>query len=331
MDQVPASFPNYLPVPELQRLPPLEPFEHHEHGKNADPTFPDLFPPGAGVIEHLTPQFGSEVSGIQLSQLTDKGRDQLALFVAQRKVVAFRDQDFAHLSIDDALDYGGYFGRHLIHPTSAAPKGYPEIHLVHRGPESKTCANALHSRNSAVYWHSDLSFEEQPPGTTFLYVLDGPPSGGDTVFADMVQAYQRLSPEFRKRLHGLTAEHTSADHIQSEGGNSRRPAITTAHPIVRTHPATGEKAVFVNDVITKRIVGLKKEESDLLLKFLFDQTALSHDLQVRLRWKPGTVVVYDNRVTSHAALFDFEDGYRRHLARLTPQAERPYETPFQEE
>ncbi|KAE8370181.1 alpha-ketoglutarate-dependent taurine dioxygenase [Aspergillus caelatus] len=327
-NEVPASYPHYLPVLQIEKSGPLEPFDYYEHGKDADPSFPDLLTEDAQV-EDLTPKFGSEVRGIQLSKLTNEGKDQLALFVAQRKVVAFRNQDFAQMRIDEALNYGGYFGRHLVHPTSAAPPGYPEIHIVHRGPEEKTCANALSQRTSAVYWHSDLSFEEQPPGTTFLYVLDGPPSGGDTIFADMVQAYNRLSPEFRKRLHGLNAEHTSIEHIKNEGGNSRRPSITVKHPIVRTHPATGEKALFVNNIMTKRICGYKKEESDFLLRFLFDQAALSHDLQIRLRWKPGTVVVYDNRVTAHAALFDFEDGYRRHLARLTPQAERPYETPFE--
>ncbi|TQB68857.1 hypothetical protein MPDQ_002693, partial [Monascus purpureus] len=112
---------------------------------------------------------------------------------------------------------------------------------------------------------------------------------------------------------------------------ARRVPITSEHPIVRTHPVTGEKALYVNPQFTRYIVGYKKEESDYLLKFLFDHIAQSQDLQARVRWRPGTVVVWDNRVTSHSALLDWEDGQRRHLARITPQAEAPYETPFEGE
>ena len=98
----------------------MEPFTHVEHGKGADPTFKDLLPEGS-KIQKLTPVIGSEVTGVQLSKLTPAGKDQLALLVAQRKVVAFRDQDFADLPLQEALDFGGYFGRHHIHPTSGSP------------------------------------------------------------------------------------------------------------------------------------------------------------------------------------------------------------------
>jgi len=180
-------------------------------------------------------------------------------------------------------------------------------------------------------------------------VLDGPSTGGDTLFGDMAQAYKRLSPEFRKRLHGLKAVHSGIDQVNASlnnGGIARRDPITSEHPIVRTHPVTGEKALYVNPqcksqlcighivilthvIVTRSIVGYKKEESDFLLKFLFDHIALSQDLQTRIRWKPGTVVVWDNRLACHSAIFDWEDGQRRHIARLTPQAEAPYETPFE--
>ncbi|RAK96195.1 TauD/TfdA dioxygenase family protein [Aspergillus ibericus CBS 121593] len=332
--QPPASFPNYLPVwdNETERYPPLQPFEHYDHGKDADPTFPDLLPKDKAEVDDITPTIGTEVRGVQLSQLTKEGKDQLALYVAQRKVVAFRDQDFAHLPIDKALEFGGYFGRHHIHQTSGAPKGYPEIHLVHRGADDRSGAEFLATRTNTITWHSDVTFEKQPPGTTFLYILDGPTSGGDTLFADMAQAYRRLSPEFRKRLHGLKAVHSGVEQVNNslnKGGIARRDPITSEHPIVRTHPVTGEKALFLNPQFTRYIVGYKKEESDYLLKFLYDHIALSQDLQARVRWRPGTVVVWDNRVVTHSALFDWEDGQRRHHARITPQAEAPYETPFE--
>lgn len=113
-----AKYPHYLPTwDKTLKYPPLQPFEHTEHGKDADPSFPDLLPAGVAQVNHLTPTIGTEVRGIQLSSLSDAGKDQLARFVAERKVVAFRKQDFKDLSIADALKFGGYFGRHHIHPT----------------------------------------------------------------------------------------------------------------------------------------------------------------------------------------------------------------------
>jgi sulfonate dioxygenase len=226
---------------------------------------------------------------------------------------AFRDQDFASRPIQEVVDYAGYFGRHHIHQTSGAPKGFPEIHLVFRGADDRTGEKFLEQRTNTITWHSDVTFEKQPPGTTFLYVLDGPTTGGDTLFGDMVQAYKRLSPEFRKRLHGLKAVHSGLEQVNASlngGGIARRDPVTSEHPIVRTHPVTGEKALYVNPQckfrrwrlnickltslkVTRYIVGYKKEESDHLLKFLYDHIALSQDTQARVRWRPGTVVVWD--------------------------------------
>lgn len=310
----------------------MEPFQHKEHGKDADQSFPNLLEDGAKVAD-LTANIGAEVHGVQLSKLTDAGKDELALFVAQKKVVAFRDQDFADLPIQAALDFGGYFGRHHIHPTSGAPEGYPQVHLVHRGTDDTTARDFFEERTNSITWHSDVTYEKQPPGTTFLYLLDGPVSGGDTLFANQAAAYKRLSPEFRKRLHGLKVVHSAveqADNSKNRGGIVRRDPVTSIHPLVRTHPATGEKALFVNPQFSRRVVGYKKEESDFLLNFLYDHIAKGQDFQARVKWAPGTVVVWDNRVTAHSALLDWDTGARRHLARITPQAEAPFETPLEE-
>lgn len=198
---------------------------------------------------HLTPAIGTEIEGVQLSTLSDAGKDQLALYVAQRKVVAFRNQDFADLSIEDALHFGGYFGRHHIHPASGSPEHYPEVHLVHRGEGDKMVEQFFAQRTSSVAWHSDVSYEEQPPGTTFLYILDKPETGGDTLFVDGVEAYNRLSEGFKERLHGLKALHSGfeqAEASRSKGSIVRREPVQNVHPIVRTHPVTGEKALYVN-------------------------------------------------------------------------------------
>ena len=141
-----------------------------------------------------------------------------------------------------------------------------------------------------------MTYENQPPGTTILYALDIPPSGGDTLFVNMAAAYRRLSPAFRERLHGLKAAHSGYEQAESalaRGSIVRRAPVSSIHPIVRTHPATGEKALFVNSQFTRYIVGYKKEESDALLKFLYDHIALSQDVQARVKWAPGTVVVWD--------------------------------------
>ncbi|RMJ28402.1 Alpha-ketoglutarate-dependent taurine dioxygenase [Aspergillus sp. HF37] len=292
-----AKYPHYLPTwnPE-QKYPPLEPFEHVEHGRDADTNFPNLLPDGAEVT-HLTPSIGTEVRGIQLSNLAADGKDELARFVAEHKVVAIRNQDFADLPLDKALEYGAYFGRHHIHPTSGSPEGFPEIHVVHRAANDTFAEEFLSARTSSVAWHSDVTYEQQPPGTTFLYILDKPSTGGDTLFANAVEAYNRLSPLLQERLHGLKAVHSGVEQTDAS-------------------------------VLTREIVGLKKEESDALLKFLYEHIAWGADFHVRVKWEEGTVVVWDNRVTQHSALVDWKDGYRHHLARITPQAEQPFETPF---
>lgn len=215
---------------------------------NADPTFPELLN-SAVQKEDLTPTIGSTIQGVQLSSLSSAAKDQLALLTAQRKVLVFRDQDFADLPIQKAVEFGAYFGRNHIHPTSGSPERYPEIHLVHRGPGDTTSHELLAQRLSTVAWHSDVTYEEQPPGTTFLYIFDKPSVGGDTVFVDQVEAYRRLSPGFKERLHGLKAVHSGieqAEASRTRGSIVRREPVTNEHPIVRTHPATGEKALFVN-------------------------------------------------------------------------------------
>jgi len=127
---------------------------------------------------------------VQLSKLTSPGKDQLALLVAQRKVVVFRDQDFADLPIQEAVDYAPYFGRHHIHATTGSPADYPEVLVVYRAESDNTWSSRkFESKNSSVAWHSDVSYEEQPPGTTFLYVLEIPETGGDTLFVNQVEAY----------------------------------------------------------------------------------------------------------------------------------------------
>lgn len=145
-------------------------------------------------------------------------------------------------------------------------------------------------------------------------MLEGPKAGGDTVFANMAEAYKRFSPEFQKRLHGLSVEHSAFEQAaigQLREHGVRREPVKNIHPLVRTHPATGEKALYINAQFSRRIVGLKKEESDYLMKYLIEHIAFGQDFQVRVKWAPGTVVVWDNRVTTHSAILDWKDGQSR--------------------
>ncbi|GAA5879622.1 hypothetical protein JCM3774_004288 [Rhodotorula dairenensis] len=326
----PYPYEHFLPFfDQSLRLPPLTPFKHfdpgHEALKHADPL---AFLRDADVDE-LTPDFGSEVSGIQLDQLDDVGRQQLALFVARRGVVAFRDQDFADRDPTWMIqDWCRFFGRPHIHPCSGAPKGHPEFHLVYRD------ANAVFNyevdtRLTSTVWHSDVTYEEQPPGLTLLFLFDSPASGGDTAYADQRGSYNHLSPNFRAYLETLSAVHSGVEQAEfsrsgKRGGIVKREPVETVHPIVRRHPVTGEKALFVNRQFTRRIVGLKDEESKAILELLYTHIERGTDFQVRLRHRPRTVVAWDNRVTAHSAIIDFaKGGARRHGARITPQAERP--------
>lgn len=325
-----AKYPDFLPTWDpSEKYPPLKFYKHIDPGTRANASLSHLFPENSGHrLKRITPKFGTEVRGVQLSALDDQAKDELALFVAQRGVAVFRDQDFASKGPKFAVDFGSYFGKLHIHPTSGAPRGFPELHITYRRADEGEYERVFAANTSAVLWHSDVSFELNPTGFTIFTVLDGPDSGGDTLFADNVEAYKRLSPEFRSRLAGLHVLHTSEDQAansRTQGGVERRGPVTHIHPLVRTHPATGEKYLYLNKPFSRKIVELKDEESEYLLNFLYRHVEQSHDLQLRALWEPNTVVLWDNRSTSHTAIIDWETSVSRHAVRIAAHAERPVE------
>ncbi|ODV77916.1 alpha-ketoglutarate catabolism dioxygenase [Suhomyces tanzawaensis NRRL Y-17324] len=323
-----AKYPEFLPTWDpSQKYPPIAKVEYIDPGTRADPLFANLLPKGGShTVKKITPKFGSEISGIQLSSLSDAAKDELALLIAQRGVVVLRDQDFASKGPQFVVDYGKYFGRLHIHPTSGAPKGFPELHIVYKRPEQGEFGRYLEKKNTSTGWHSDVAYEYQPPGYTFFSVVEGPEAGGDTLYADTTEAYNRLSPDFQKRLEGLHVEHSSYDQATNSrhrGGVERRTPVTHHHPLVRVHPVTGAKSIYISKGFTKRIVEYKEEESAALLDFLFKHISGSHDLQLRASWEPNTVVIWDNRRTNHSICIDFDGPVARHAFRVTTQAERP--------
>lgn len=326
-----AKFPDFLPTwNPNQKFPPLNFFEHTDKGTLGDANYKNLlrYTEENFQLKKITPKFGTELRGVQMSQFDDAAKNDLALLVAQRGVVVLRDQDFASKGPDFACNFGRYFGPLHIHPTLGTPEGYPELHVTFRGALKRELEQAFATRNNNIGWHSDVSYELNPPLITFFSVLQGPESGGDTIFADCVEAYKRLSPQMQTMLEGLHVLHTLAEQAhanQLAGGVSRREAVSNIHPLVRTHPVTGEKYLFLNREFGRKIIELKKEELDNLLEFLFRHVEQAHDLQLRALWEPNTVVLWDNRRTVHLAVIDWDTPVVRHAFRISPQGERPVE------
>ena len=181
----------------------------------------------------------------------------------------------------------------------------------------------------ADVWHSDLTFQECPPLGAMLHALEIPPVGGDTMWADMTCAYQSLSAPLRAFVEGLTATHSArkaggyfAGRDPTGGDAAGRTAVTsTRHPVVRTHPETGERSLFVNPLFTDKLDGLRRRESDALLGLLYE-LAVAPERLVRWKWEDGDVALWDNRCTMHYALLDFGTD-RRRMLRVALQGDEP--------
>lgn len=177
----------------------------------------------------------------------------------------------------------------------------------------------------ASRWHTDLVHEIQPAGITHLHNDTVPAVGGDTLWASGYGAYEKLSPEFRKFLDGREAVYRSAHPYLDRNKPEEGPKfLERTHPLIRVHPATGWKALWVNRAMTVRIVGLDKGESDAILEYLYSVYESSVDIQVRFRWTPGTSALWDNRITIHNAAWDYAGKEPRHGTRVTSLAEKPY-------
>ncbi|KAG8212963.1 hypothetical protein J3R82DRAFT_11329 [Butyriboletus roseoflavus] len=297
---------------------PLKEIEVTDRGQFADPEKKALFS-AAKKVQHLTPAIGTEITGIDLRQLTFAQKDELALLVAERGVVFFRDQE---LNVYEQLNLARHFGPLHKHATTPVPKepGLEEVHS-----RSRISGNDSTSFSKLELWHSDVTYEIQPPSTTSLKVITGPEYGGDTLWSSGYALYSSLSPGMQAYLEGLTALHSAvaqADGSRAAGLHVRREAIETIHPVVRVHPVTGWKSVYVNPGFTRRIVGVPKAESDTILNFLFQQISSNVDFQVRFHWERNSIAFWDNRIVTHSATFDFWPK-RRHALRTTPHGERP--------
>ncbi|TMW65268.1 hypothetical protein Poli38472_009435 [Pythium oligandrum] len=290
----------------------------------ADRTFKNLLKDA--TVTHLAPKIGTEISGVQLHELTDAQKDELALLIAERGVVFFRDQE---INMVQQLELGRYWGPLHTHENLGHPEGNPEVVVVENTLEQSEAFLKKQIYEPFNEWHSDVSCERQPPSYTSFKLLTNPPVGGDTLWASGYEAYERLTPPFKKFVEGLTAIHSSIDQARgavARGIHIRREPVEFMHPVVRTHPVTKKKALYVNAAFTTRIPELSKNESDAVLRFLYKHVAEGHEYQVRFRWTKNAVAIWDNRVTFHYATFDYLPG-NRHAVRVTPHGEIPFFDP----
>ena len=260
----------------------------------------------------ITPRFGAELdTGKALVTLNDDEVGALVRLAAERGVVVVRDQD---MTPQQQADFAHRLGRPLTTPMNkgALPE---ELLLIQANEKSK--------RAAGTGWHSDVSSAVQPPGLSMLRMEVVPDAGGDTLFADMRQVYASLSPAMQDFLQSLNARHEPRGHYLYLSGAKRLDELPSVeHPVVRSHPLTGDKALYVNDGFVAKIVELSGPESRALLSMLYDRVAYSVNFQCRVQWRPDTVVFWDNRVVQHHAAFDYWPETRRGY-RATIEGEAP--------
>ncbi|KAK3296329.1 uncharacterized protein B0H64DRAFT_167944 [Chaetomium fimeti] len=297
---------------------------YEDAGARADKQKKHLFSAATKVTD-LTTHIGTEIEGVQLKDLTPEQRDELALLIGERSVVFFRNQE---LTPQQQRELGEWFGEVEVHPQVPQVPGVPGVTVIWPDLFAQENAASFRKPGGASSWHTDLVHERQPAGITHLHNDTVPPVGGDTLWASGYSAYEKLSPLFRKFIDGKQAVYRSAHpYLDRENPTAGPRHIERTHPLVRVHPGTGWKALWVNRAMTVRIVGLDKAESDLILNYLHDVFEKSVDIQVRFKWTPGTSALWDNRITIHNASWDYGGRYPRHGTRVTSLAEVPYFDP----
>jgi alpha-ketoglutarate-dependent taurine dioxygenase len=276
-------------------------------------------------VQPMAGALGADIAGIDLARtLDDRTFAEIERALHDHLVIFLHDQA---LTPEQHLAFTRRFGPISRSPYIKHMDEYPDIIAVLKEADERkisTFGNA---------WHSDFSFLEEPPAGSLLHALEVPAYGGDTLWSNMYTAYETLSEGMRRMLDGLKAIHTGKPYGK-EGGvgikGSRSIQIArgdpgadreTAHPVVRTHPESGRKALFVNAIYTTRFEGMTEAESRPLLDFLFDH-AIRPEFTCRFRWSPGALAIWDNRCTLHYAVNDY-DGSRRLLHRTTFAGERP--------
>ena len=265
-------------------------------------------------VQQLTPAIGAELLDVDLRSFDDTLIAEVRAALLHYKVVFFRNQD---LTREQHIDFARQFGGLEIHPATPKDQPDPEVLRIAHGPKSRGAENM---------WHSDVTWREAPSLGSILRALELPKVGGDTLFANMVMAYDRLSDEMKEKIEPLSASHDIARVFarrlgkKAEELHDKYPPMV--HPVVRTHPETKERVIYVNGAFTDHIVDMDPEESRALLDTLY-KTAWNPELQCRFRWEVGSMAFWDNRACQHFAASDYYPDVRV-MERVTIEGDRPY-------
>jgi taurine dioxygenase len=266
-------------------------------------------------VEKITPIIGAEIGGVDLTKpLSNRQLDELHRALAENLVIFFRDQP---LTPDQHKGFARLFGDLHVHPAGPSIQGHPELLRIYADKDTP--------RANGEDWHSDVSCEPEPPMGSVLHIRQCPPKGGDTLFANMYAAYEALSDRMKAYLDGLTAihdgEHVYRGTYSNFGVQDKVVYPRAEHPVVRTHPVTGRKLLFVNEWFTTRIVGIPRDESEAILAYLYKHST-NPLFQCRFRWQPDSIAFWDNRCTMHRAMWDYWP-HARSGARATIKGEKP--------
>jgi taurine dioxygenase len=264
----------------------------------------------------LSPTVGAEINGVSLSEPMDEETfDEVHRALLEYKVIFFRDQD---ITPEQHVTFARRFGELETHPFVPHREGHPEVMVLKKNEQIGGYENV---------WHSDVTWRLEPSLGSVLLAREVPAVGGDTLFCDMYAGYEGLSERVRTSLDGLRAVHdftrTFGRMMSAEELAKKQQEFPPAeHPVVRTHPETGRKGLYVNTAFTSHIVGMEPDESDRLLDRLYRQATVP-EYQCRFRWRPYSVAFWDNRAVQHYAASDYFPSPRV-MERVTIIGDKPY-------
>lgn len=271
-------------------------------------------------IQRIAGALGAELLDVDLTQaMSTDLQHAIRAALLEHLVIFFRDQ---HLSTEQFMRFAQAMGTPVEYPFVKGLDGFPCVIEVKKLEHEKN--------NFGGIWHSDTTYLEQPPMGSMLLAREIPPYGGDTLFANQYLAWDTLSETLQSMLVGLTGISSSAkadvsktreDRLKTDGKESAPQNYTHAHPLVRTHPETGRKALYVNVAHTSGIVGMRDEESAPLLKFLFEHQVKA-EFTCRFVWQPHSLAFWDNRCTQHNPVNDYH-GFKRVMHRITLGGDTP--------